>query len=257
MTELKQFILDFKGFVNENFDSENEPNIPGEGASETAELPKEVGNIATTIINGNFEGHKIVGIEGGTIKVKASKQDFKYAPEVLTLRDMGFEAWSGKPYDVKLELDDADPATGELSYFIEFTPKEARRAKTEAGEDEQEFQDEYEKPSEFEDLPETPEEDTAGVVGKSDSLFKNADELPSEEEEEEEDGLYEGRRKAQAGGFPKLKIKQAPKKDNPNLNVPKPKGKGFKPETAPDLMKKDAKKMVEVSKEKKEPPIKK
>lgn len=252
---MKQFILDFKGFVNENFDPENEPIVSGEGGVETAELPKEVGVIAASIINGNFEGHKIIGVEGDTIRVKTSKQDFKYAPDVLTLRDMGFEAWSGKPYDVKLELDDADPATGELSYFIEFTPKAARRAKVETGEDDNEVEDEYTKPSEFEDLPETPEEDTAGVVGRGDNLFKDEDELPPADDDEDE--LYEGRKKAQTGGFPKLKIKQAPKKDNPNLNIPKVKGKGFKPETKPDLMKKDPKKMVEVEKEKKEPPIKK
>lgn len=253
---MKQFILDFKGFVNENFDPENEPIVSGEGGVETAELPKEVGDIAASIINGNFEGHKIIGVEGDTIRVKTSKQDFKYAPDVLTLRDMGFEAWSGKPYDVKLELDDADPATGELSYFIEFTPKAARRAKVETGEDDNEVEDEYTKPSEFEDLPETPEDDTSGVVNKGDALFKDEDEIPPAEDEDEE-GLYEGRKKAQTGGFPKLKIKQAPKKDNLNLNIPKPKAKGFKPETKSDLMKKDPKKMVEVEKEKKEPPIKK
>lgn len=252
---MKQFILDFKGFVNENFDPENEPIVSGEGGVETAELPKEVRDIAAFIINGNFEGHKIIGVEGDTIRVKTSKLDFKYAPDVLTLRDMGFETWSSKPYDVKLELDDADPATGELSYFIEFTPKAARRAKVETGEDDNEVEDEYTKPSEFEDLPETPEEDTDGIVNRVDNLFRDeADILPMEDEEDE---LYEGRKKAQTGGFPKLKIKQAPKKDNPNLNIPKVKGKGFKPETKPDLMKKDPKKMVEVEKEKKEPPIKK
>lgn len=250
---MKKLVLDFKGFVNENFDSENEPFDAGQETVSTPELPKEVGAIATAIINGNFEAFKILGIEGETIKLRASKQDFKYAPDVLTLRDLGFETWSSKPYDVQLELDDADPATSELTYFIEFSPKEMRRAKAETAEDDVEVEDEYTKPSEFEDLPETPEEDQ-GTVDRAESLFKSTDDL---EDSDDDEGLYEGRKKAQAGGFPKLKIKQAPKKDNPNLNIPKPKGKGFKPETKSDLMKKDPTKMVDVTKEKKEPPIKK
>lgn len=252
---MKKLVLDFKGFVNENFDSENEPFGAGQETVSAAELPKEVGAIATAIIRGNFEEFKILGIEGETIKLRASKQDFKYAPDVLTLRDLGFETWSSKPYDVQLELDDADPATSELTYFIVFSPKEMRRAKVENTDADFEIEDEYEKPSEFEDLPETPEEDQDDVVSKTGNLFRAEDEL--EDSEEEDDGLYEGRKKAQAGGFPKLKIKQAPKKDNPNLNIPKPKGKGFKPETKSDLMKKDPNKMVDVAKEKKEPPIKK
>lgn len=255
---MKNFILDFTGFVNENFDNDSEfGDMSGEDTG-VQEMPKEVESIVTSIINGNFERHKILGIEGGSVKIRASKQDFDYAPDVLTLRDMGFEAWSGKGFDVKLELDEADPSTGEITYSIEFTPKEARRAKAEV-EDEPEIEDNYYKADDFDSVPETPEEDDAGIIGKDDTrLFRDEEGVPAgEDDDEDEDTVFEGRKKVQTGGFPKLKIKQAPKKDNPNLNIPKTKGNGLKDKDQPAFLKKDPKKNIEVNKEKKEPPIKK
>jgi len=233
---MKNFILDFKGFVNENLENEE---IGTDLAAEVGtEVPEEVTKIAAGIVNGNFEGHKILGVEGNTIKVKLSDQDFQYAPETLTLRDFGFETWSGKPYDVNLKLDDADPSTKEAVYAIEFKPKEARRAKVETGE-EDDFIDQYENEpkDEFPDVPEEPE-----AIGDIDTAFKGST-------EDEEDPLYEGRKKKQTGGFPNLKIKEVARK------APV---KQEKPVSKADIFKKNVKKMAETEpkgKKDEKPPI--
>jgi len=222
---MKTFILDFKGFVNENF--ENEELGTDLTAEVGTEVPEEVSKIAAGIVNGNFEGHKILGVEGNTIKIKLTDQDFQYAPETLTLRDFGFETWSGKPYDVNLKLDDADPASKEATYSIEFKPKEARRAKVETDDDE--FVDQYEQEpkDEFEDVPEEPE-----AIADIDAAFKGG----AEADDDNEDPLFEGRKKKQTGGFPNLKIKEVARK------APV---KQEKPVAKADLFKKNLKKMAD------------
>lgn len=235
---MKTFILDFKGFVNENFENEK---LGTDLATEVGtEVPEEVSKIAAGIVNGNFEGHKILGVEGNTIRIKLSDQDFKYAPDKLTLRDFGFETWSGKPYDVNLSLDDADPSTKEATYSIEFKPKEARRAKVETEEDD--FVDDFENQpkDEFGDVPEDPE-----AVADIDTAFKGGPEV----EDDTEDPLFEGRKKKQTGGFPNLKVKEVPRK------APV---KQEKPVSKADLFKKNVKKMAETEpkgKKDEKPPI--
>jgi hypothetical protein len=236
---MKTFILDFKGFVNENFANEE---IGTDLAAEVGTaMPEEVSKIAAGIVNGNFEGHKILGVEGNTIRVKLSDQDFQYAPDKLTLKDFGFETWSGKPYDVNLTLDDADPTSKEATYSIEFKPKEARRSKTETEEDD--FVDQYENEprDEFGDVPEEPES-----LADVDKTFRA-------EPDDEEDPLFEGRKKKQTGGFPNLKVKEVPRK------APV---KQEKPVSKTDLFKKNVKKMAETDQkgkvtEKPIPPVKK
>lgn len=232
---MKTFILNFTGFVNENF--ENEELGTDLAAEVGTEVPEEVTKIAAGIVNGNFVDHKILGVEGNTIRVKLSDQDFQYAPDLLTLRDFGFETWSGKPYDVNLKLDDADDSTKEATYSIEFKPKEARRAKVETEEDD--FVDRYENEpkDEFPDVPEEPES-----VRDIDTAFRGSS-------EEEDDTLYEGRKKKKTGGFPNLKIKEVARK------APV---KQEKPVSKTNLFKKDAKKMAETEprgKKDEKPPI--
>jgi len=244
---MKKFVLNFTGFVNENFSEEFDTLTADDVAVE--EVPEEVIKLATFIVNGNFEGNRSPKVVDNTIKISVSDQDFKYAPETLNLRDFGFETWSGKPFDVRLKLDDADENSKELTYSIEYAAKSARRAKVEV-EDEFDVEDEYEKNrDEFGDVPETPDEDSGELVAKGTSLFKDETDLVDDDDEE----LMEGRKKQQ-GGFPKLKIKQAPKNSNPNFN---PKNQ---PKKA-DLLKKDPKKMTDPIKDKNDdkfvPPVKK
>lgn len=252
---MKEFVLNFKGFVNENFSEENFERAEELSDTSTASLPEEVSKIAKTIVDGNFEKHKVLGVEGDTIKLRATDQDFKYAPDTLALRDFGFEAWSSKPYDVKLTLDDADPNEREITYKIEYVEKNAERRKVDpdAGPEVGSDDDEYYKPEDYGDVPEEPEADKEGMVGDKDGdNFIDRGEFLDDDDEDEE--LMEGRKKKVSGGFAALKIKKAPKYSNPNNKArreesKKKKNSGFKKKDTKKILKKDNEKMAETKKD--------
>lgn len=242
MTELKQFVLDFTGFVNENL--EQEAFEPETFSEPTGEVPPEVIKIAAGIVNGNYEGHKIIGTEGDTIKLRATDQDFKYRPDTLTLRDFGFETWSAKPFDVTLTLLDADPVTKEISYVIEYEPKNARRAKVEIGDEDEDFVDSYEQqPDEFEDVPEPTGRAGQRQLDMADAALMGE---PSDIDDDDED-LFEARKKKMPGGFPNIKVKEVKPPAQKKAET-KPKA-GFKPDVKQDLLtKKNTTKLAEPAK---------
>jgi len=251
---MKKFVLNFKGFVNENYEENFERVDDADSGVATSEMPEEVSKIANMIINGNFEGAKVLSVSNSTIKVQATDQDFKYAPDMLALRDFGFETWSSKPYDVKLSLEDADPSKKELIYKIEFVEKEGIRRKVNP-EDQIETpgsdDDEYYKPEDYGDVPEEPE-DVDSMVGDTDGDgYIDRGEFLDDDDEEE---LMENRKKKVSGGFETLKIKKAPRYSNPNNKArreenKKRKASGFRKGATKKIMKKDPEKMVEIQKD--------
>lgn len=196
--------------TNENFEDDDFANTLSD---QSGDMPADVSNITKLIIDGNFERSKILGMDGNSVKVRMTDQDFKYAPDSLALRDFGFETWSSKPYDVKLKLEDADPSERVVTYSVEYAEKGAKRLKAEPEEDNFEADDEYYKDDEFETLPETPDDDSDDIVSKNDRLFRS-DDISLDDDDDEE--LMEGRKKKVQGGFAKLKVKNAPKYSNPN-----------------------------------------
>ncbi|MFA7156766.1 MAG: hypothetical protein WC123_03645 [Bacilli bacterium] len=230
---MKQLIIsNFKNYVFENYSNKQKSSCCGAeiledgtcsecGAYETFEndineessletqtsskLPSEVVDIAKTLVGGFFVRYVFRDADPGKIAVKATDNDFKYAPEVMSLRDLGFESWSSKPYDIKLTLSDSDPDSNILTYDVEYAEKEAKRVKHQ----EKEIDD-------FEDSWETHDSNE----------FDFPEKEPDSSDISDEDDIFE---KKVSGGFSKLKIKRAPKNSNPNNKFRKNKGNVLKP----------------------------